>query len=87
MPHIHVNRVMEAVYKIPGGEFIEDLSDEQENSSSGIVIHQEDLMANWHWPVTGNRRLLLTFNKYYESKSLYSHYKIRISDITLPTKM
>jgi hypothetical protein len=48
---------MEAVYKIPGGELIEGSlpTNNEKLVQAWIVIHQEDLMANWQLAVTGNK--------------------------------
>jgi hypothetical protein len=48
---------MEAVYKIPGGELIEGSlpTNKEKLVQAWIVIHQEDLMANWQLAVTGNK--------------------------------
>jgi hypothetical protein len=57
-PHIHVKYgEMEAVYKIPGGELIEGSlpTNKEKLVQAWIVIHQEDLMANWQLAVTGNK--------------------------------
>ena len=57
-PHIHIKYGdEEAVISIPGGEIIEGTirANKLKLVQAWIEIHQEDLMADWNWRLTGRK--------------------------------
>ncbi len=56
IPHIHVKyQDQEAVFSIPNGELIEGelKTNKTKLVEAWIVIHQEELMANWDLAING----------------------------------
>jgi hypothetical protein len=62
LPHIHVKfSGMEAVYEIPNGKLLEGTlpSNKEKLLQEWILIHQEELMADWDLAVTGNKVFMI----------------------------
>jgi hypothetical protein len=58
MPHIHVKyQGEEAVFSIPSGEILDGTikPNKKKLVEAWIVIHQEELMANWDLAVSGEK--------------------------------